>query len=105
MQYKTTRKIALKIHIIVAVYQLLYIYSPLHEWQYAFTVVQFVAFPLLAITGFWLARGKKIWKNFHKSDASIAPVKNNIQILAPRSKPASQICTGCDAYKQAYTMQ
>lgn len=46
-------------HIVAALYNLLFIYSPLHGWEYGFTIVQYVSTPLLVITGYLLVRARK----------------------------------------------
>ncbi len=61
MQYQTSRILARNTHIAVAIYQCLYIYSPLHAMPHTFEVVQWLAFPLLLITGIWLRKGQVIW--------------------------------------------
>lgn len=47
------------IHVAVACYNLVYVYSPLHEWQYGFASVRMVSMPLLIISGIMLVRAKK----------------------------------------------
>lgn len=64
MTYQQSRILAKNIHILVAVYQFIYIYGPLHHWQHGLTVVQFITFPLLFLTGLWLRKGQKIWINY-----------------------------------------
>ncbi len=62
MNLKTTRTIASYLHIFVAVFQLSYIYTPLHNVPHILSVVQWVSTPALLITGFWLSSGKKFYK-------------------------------------------
>lgn len=47
------------LHIASAVYNLLFIYSPLHQWQHGFTTVQYLSTPLLIVTGVLMVRGRK----------------------------------------------
>lgn len=47
------------IHVAAACYNLVYVYSPLHEWQYGFASVRMVSMPLLIISGIMLVRAKK----------------------------------------------
>lgn len=46
-------------HILSAVFNLAFVYTPLHDWQYGFPVVQYVTMPLLVITGYLLVRHRK----------------------------------------------
>lgn len=46
-------------HIIAALYNLLFIYTPLHSWEHGFTVVQYVSTPLLILSGVLLVRSRK----------------------------------------------
>ena len=62
MHYQTTRKLARGGHILIAVVQLVYIYTPLHNLPYALLVVQCVTTPLLFISGMWITKGQKIWQ-------------------------------------------
>jgi len=59
--FQATRKWSRNIHIIAALYNLGFIYTPLHGWQYGLTVVQWGTFPLLCLTGFWLMKGHRLW--------------------------------------------
>ncbi|GEM_PF-934010 len=47
------------IHISAAIYNLFFVYTPLHNWSYGFMVVQYISIPLLVITGALLVREKK----------------------------------------------
>lgn len=62
MNLKTTRTMASYLHIVIAVFQLSFIYTPLHDVPHMFTVVQWVSTPALLITGFWLSMGKRFYK-------------------------------------------
>lgn len=44
-------KVIRLLHILPAIYNLLYVYTPLHGWQYGFASVQFVSMPLLILSG------------------------------------------------------
>ena len=46
-------------HIAAAIYNLLFVYTPLHEWSYGFALVQYVSMPLLIISGLILVRIRK----------------------------------------------
>lgn len=65
-QYQAIRKFSRWLHIVIAGYQLIYIYTPLHNWQYALPIVQWVTFPLLFLSGLWLWKGQKIW-HYHSA--------------------------------------
>jgi len=71
MQYQTSRKLAKTVHFSIALVQLLYVYTPIHNWEYALTMVQWVTFPLLFLSGLWLVKGKNLWlwKNANKHDS------------------------------------
>ncbi len=64
MQYKDTRSVAKVAHIGAAIFNITYAYTPLHSWQHALAAVQWVSFPLLIITGYWLTKGAKVWNYF-----------------------------------------
>lgn len=46
-------------HIAAAFYNLLFVYTPLHEWQYGFSVVQYVSMPALILSGIGMVHLKK----------------------------------------------
>ncbi len=46
-------------HIAAALYNLVFIYSSLHRWEYGFFVVQWCSTPILIVTGIVLVRGRK----------------------------------------------
>ena len=60
MKFKQTREISVFFHVIAAAYNFLFIYTPLHNWHYGLSVVQWGTFPLLLLTGLWMIYGKKI---------------------------------------------
>jgi len=60
-QYQASRKTARYMHLAIAFFQLIYIYTPLHSWQYGLLIVQWVTFPLLILSGIWMMKGQKIW--------------------------------------------
>jgi hypothetical protein len=72
MNYQITRKIARTVHILIAVVQLLYIYTPIHALPHALLVVQIVTTPLLLVSGIWLTKGHKLWhwRNKHIKEAN-----------------------------------
>lgn len=61
MRYRKTRSFASRLHIAIALFQLAYIYTPLHDWKYALPLVQWVTFPLLLLSGTWLMVGVRLW--------------------------------------------
>lgn len=56
---KLSRILASTTHIGVSIFQLSFIYTPLHDVPHMFSVVQWVSTPLLFITGFWLVMGRR----------------------------------------------
>lgn len=62
MHYQTTRKLARGGHIAIALVQLVYIYTPLHNLPHALLAVQCITTPLLVISGMWITKGQKIWQ-------------------------------------------
>ncbi len=60
MTLHTSRIIASAAHILIAIFQLSFIYTPLHDVPHMFTVVQWVSTPLLFITGFWLVMVRRM---------------------------------------------
>lgn len=46
-------------HIAAALFNLAFIYTPLHDWHMGFAVVQYVSTPLLIISGIALVRLRK----------------------------------------------
>lgn len=46
-------------HGFAAIYNLAYVYSPLHGWEYGFMTVQYITMPMLALTGIILVRARK----------------------------------------------
>ena len=61
MHYQTSRILARNTHIAVAIVQCAYIYTPIHAMPHAIEGVQWVTFPLLMISGFWLRKGHVVW--------------------------------------------
>ncbi len=47
-------------HILSAIFNLAFVYTPLHAWEYGFPVVQFITMPLLLISGYALVRDRKL---------------------------------------------
>ena len=62
MHYQTTRKLARASHIAIAVVQLVYIYTPVHDLPNAMLFVQIVTTPILIMSGIWITKGQKIWQ-------------------------------------------
>ena len=52
--------IARLFHIASAVFNIAFVYTDLHSWEYGFPVVQYITMPLLVITGWILVRDRKI---------------------------------------------
>jgi hypothetical protein len=46
-------------HLVGGLYNLAFIYTPLHDWEHGFTIVQWVSTPILVITGIALVRARK----------------------------------------------
>lgn len=61
MDLQESRKFARILHLVIALFQFVYIYSPLHTWEHGITLVQWVTFPLLLISGGWLMYGHKFY--------------------------------------------
>lgn len=82
MHYQTTRKISRLGHIAIAVVQLVYIYTPVHNLPYALAVVQCVTTPILVISGIWITKGQKIWqwknKGKKKRKRSVKKISQNM---------------------------
>ncbi len=47
------------LHIVSAVYNLAFVYTPLHAWVHGFAVVQYVSMPLLLVSGAALVKLRK----------------------------------------------
>lgn len=47
------------LHILAAVYNLIYVYTPLHQWPQGFSIVQYVSLPLLLVSGGMMIHLKK----------------------------------------------
>lgn len=47
-------------HIMAALYNLAFVYSPLHDWAHGLWVVQWVTMPLLMVTGWVLYRRRVV---------------------------------------------
>jgi hypothetical protein len=46
-------------HIIAALYNLFYVYTPLHMWQHGFQSVKWCSMPVLLVTGALLVYARK----------------------------------------------
>ncbi|MBI1272857.1 MAG: hypothetical protein GC131_02080 [Alphaproteobacteria bacterium] len=57
-----TRRIARNIHIAAALYNVAYIYTPIHAWSYGLAVLQYISFPLLIVTGLYFMSAKRLAK-------------------------------------------
>lgn len=81
MRFASTRTFARYVHIFIALLQAVYIYSPLHSWPEIHMLVRYVTFPLLVLSGVWLALGPKIWFPlrkilFKRDDISVTGAPN-----------------------------
>lgn len=78
MQYQLTRKLARGGHILIALVQLAYIYTPIHNLPYALLTVQCITTPLLVLSGIWISKGQKMWnwKNRLKKKYKNRKMKN-----------------------------
>jgi len=56
----STRYLAPWLHIMVADLNMVYVYTPLHRWAGGLTLLKWVNFPMLILTGVWLMFGNKI---------------------------------------------
>lgn len=56
---RKTLLIARLLHIIAAVYNLLFVYTVLHDWSYGLLIVQYVTLPLLMVSGYIMMRAKR----------------------------------------------
>lgn len=46
-------------HVVAAVYNLLFVYTALHAWQYGFFTVQYISMPVLLVSGVAMVRLRK----------------------------------------------
>lgn len=53
------RRIISGAHVVAAAYNLLFVYTPLHQWHYGFAVVQFLSMPVLVLTAAFMACGRR----------------------------------------------
>jgi len=67
------RYLARWIHILVAVINMIYIYTPLHDWPGGLMLLKWLNFPVLILTGIWLMLGNKIWFGLRKRLAERQP--------------------------------
>ena len=52
------------LHIFAALFNLLFIYTPVHDWPYGFTVVQYISTPILVLSGIALVKLRKAKRGF-----------------------------------------
>ena len=62
MKASTERKIIRWIHIIASIPIIGYIYGPVKNFHHAVTAIQWVLFPLIVLSGFWLWLGHYVRK-------------------------------------------
>jgi hypothetical protein len=60
MTLQQSRVIARKIHLFIAFLQMIYIYSPAHNFAVVQQIVRWGTFPSLVISGIWLTFGSKM---------------------------------------------
>jgi hypothetical protein len=53
---RATFRLNQAVHIVAGVYNLAFVYTPLHQWRYGLGVVQWITMPLLIVTGYMLLR-------------------------------------------------
>lgn len=86
------RRLASKTHIIIAVYQFAYIYTPLHDWRYGLASVQWLTFPLLLATGSWLILGRRLYGRLRGGAGEArraTAVRQSSSNIAPAGKQGS----------------
>lgn len=47
------------LHVVAALYNLIFVYTVLHDWQHGLFIVQYVTMPLLLVSGIALMRIRK----------------------------------------------
>lgn len=62
MKASTERKIIRWIHLITSIPMIGYIYGPVDQIPEAVTVIRFVLFPLVILTGLWMWKGYVVKK-------------------------------------------
>jgi hypothetical protein len=50
------------IHIAAGVYNILFVYTPLHAWAYGFAIVQYITMPALILTSLLMLQAKRRWR-------------------------------------------
>lgn len=53
------------LHTAAALFNLAYVYTPLHTWPHGITIVQYLSMPLLVITGTLMVRRRKLAHKAH----------------------------------------
>lgn len=53
------------LHIAAALFNLAYVYTPLHTWPHGIIIVQYLSMPLLIITGALMVRRRKLAHKAH----------------------------------------
>lgn len=66
-------------HIVAGVFNLAYVYTPLREWSFAITIVQFVTMPALLLTGIALLRMPKFHKSAPCPTCSPIPMQESVK--------------------------
>ncbi len=65
------------VHIVAGVFNLAFVYTPLHDWRYGLGVVQFVSMPLLLVTGILLLRLPSHRRHSHQVPRLASPLFKN----------------------------
>lgn len=47
------------LHVVAALYNLIFVYTALHDWQYGLFIVQYVSMPVLLVSGIAIVRIRK----------------------------------------------
>ncbi len=71
MTLQQSRIIARKIHLFIAFLQMIYIYSPAHNFAVVQQIVRWGTFPSLVVSGIWLTFGSKITDFVQRRKATI----------------------------------
>lgn len=48
------------LHVLSALYNLAFVYTPLHDWPHGFTIVQYISMPALIVSGIAIVRIRKL---------------------------------------------
>jgi len=65
------------LHVVGGVYNLAFIYTPLHNWSHGFAIVQYLSTPMLVMSGILLVCRRKMFARQHKLSHGHAMTVNN----------------------------